>query len=170
MAVGQLDTLSQLLPTACWRCPASVSRHQVHIRGTWSVCCVGLASEAIARRYLQVRRYEVSYAMADESAACVCGMGWPEWVHHLRNTDMGTPGPLVCFQQQLMTGLFPSSGKRVRTGRNLTPRPLQGVGEQAREREWLQGFLTPNRDTPMQEQRIMNATMGSCCYGEGNNI
>lgn len=44
---------------------------------------------------------------------------------------METPGPPARFRQQLVVRLFPSSGKRVRTGRSLSP--SQGVGKQARE-------------------------------------
>lgn len=36
VASGQLDTGSQLLLTACWRCPASASVHQAHVTGTRS--------------------------------------------------------------------------------------------------------------------------------------
>lgn len=49
--------------------------------------------------------------------------------------------------------------------------PTSGqAGAPEHKRGQFQGFLTPNRDTPMQSHRITNATTGSCCYGEGNNI
>lgn len=110
------------------------------------MCRVGMALGAIAE-VLRVRRYEVGNATADESAACVRGRGRPEPAHHLGNTSDGNPRA---------TGTFPAAA-----GGTALPQ-LREESQDRQEpqsfarcrktgtRERLQGFLTQNRDTPMQ--------------------
>lgn len=112
VATGQLDACSQLLPTAHWKSRASVSIHQVHITELLSLMChMGVTLRAVAE-VLQVQRYEVSYAMADESAAQIHGRGWPDWVHLLSNTSDRSPGVTECVSSSgQWYGSYPALGR-----------------------------------------------------------
>lgn len=130
MATGQMEVHSQLLPTAHWGCQAST--HKTLIVSTQRPVCSVVVAVMVFAEILWVQKHEIGNDTADESAALVHRRGRAERAHHLRRTE--NPGSPAHLQQQPEVWLFPSSGKRVRTGRSFSARPSQGVGQQAQER------------------------------------